>query len=183
MASYAEDHASYAEEQRNRARDHASSSRLDRNDPLLASFFETGATTDSPVAVPALFANLAQALQNHDEGVNNPLMARMIAQLLGEASAHESPQGVKQEFLDTLDRVPKSSLKVDDACPICATPYLDDKYPLVVSLKCRHRFDLECITPWLKLHTTCPMCRADVQTRRLEVTEVDSEEEYDDTYG
>ena len=86
-------------------------------------------------------------------------------------------------FLDTLDRVPKTSLKDDDACPICASAYLDDKYPLVVSLRCQHKFDLECITPWLKLHTTCPMCRAEVQKARVEPVKDDSEEEYDDTYG
>lgn len=180
MTSYADDHATYAEELRERRqRQESSSSRLDRHDPLLASFF----STDDMATVPAprLFTDLAQALQNI-EGGSNPAMAQMIDQLLREASSNEATNGVDQEFLDTLDRVPKSTLKQDDSCSICATPYLDDAYPLVISLKCHHQFDLECITPWLKLHTSCPMCRADVRSRKLEVLE-DSEEEYDDTYG
>lgn len=73
-------------------------------------------------------------------------------------------EGVSQEFLDTLDRVPKKSLKKDDACPICAEKFLDDQYPLVVELQCHHthRYDLDCVAPWLQLKGTCPMCRQDL---------------------
>ncbi|ROW13534.1 hypothetical protein VPNG_04479 [Cytospora leucostoma] len=74
-------------------------------------------------------------------------------------------EGVSQEFLDVLDRVPKKNLKPDDACPICAEKFLDDKYPLVVELQCHHshRFDLDCVGPWLQLKGTCPMCRTDLK--------------------
>lgn len=179
MASYADDHASYAQEQDRHEAEPQSTSRLDRNDPLLASFFTSDRLTEPS---SAMFTNLAQALQNYDPN-SNPVVVRMIEQLQSEAFSHEGSAGVGQEFLDTLDRIPKNSLTLEDSCAICATPYLEDKYPLVVQLKCRHSFDMECITPWLKLHTTCPMCRAEVQkARQIEVPE-DSEEEYDDTYG
>lgn len=73
-------------------------------------------------------------------------------------------EGVSQEFLDMLDRVPKKQLKKEDACPICAEKFLDDPYPLVVELQCHHthRFDLDCVAPWLQLKGTCPMCRQDL---------------------
>lgn len=73
-------------------------------------------------------------------------------------------EGVSQEFLDTLERVPKKQLKQEDACPICAEKFLDDQYPLVVELQCHstHRFDLDCVAPWLQLKGTCPMCRQDL---------------------
>lgn len=73
-------------------------------------------------------------------------------------------EGVSQEFLDTLDRVPKKQLKKEDACPICAEKFLDDPYPLVVELQCHHthRYDLDCVAPWLQLKGTCPMCRQDL---------------------
>lgn len=178
MASYADDHATYAEEHSG-ATSGETTSRLSRNDPLLASFFSS-----APLNAPAssMFQDLAQALQNRDPS-SNPLMARMVEQLLSEASSGQNSPGVDQNFLDSLDRVPKKSLSADDSCAICATPYLDDKYPLVVNLKCKHSFDLECITPWLKLHTTCPMCRAEVQKPRQPIIVDDSEEEYDDCYG
>lgn len=74
-------------------------------------------------------------------------------------------EGVSQEFLDALDRVPKKGLRPDDACPICAEKFLDDPYPLVVQLQCHHshRFDLDCVGPWLQLKGTCPMCRTDLK--------------------
>ena len=72
-------------------------------------------------------------------------------------------EGVSQEFLDVLERVPKKNLKLDNACPICAEKFLDDQYPLTVELKCHHshKFDLECVGPWLQLKGTCPICRTD----------------------
>lgn len=98
----------------------------------------------------------------------------------GEAA---KPKGLGQEYLDTLDRVPKKQLKESDSCAICSTPYLEDDHPLVVRLPCnrKHHFDLECIAPWLKLNATCPMCRKDLAAKT--VIEPDSEDEFDDTYG
>ncbi|KAF3761524.1 hypothetical protein M406DRAFT_29349, partial [Cryphonectria parasitica EP155] len=74
-------------------------------------------------------------------------------------------EGVSQEFLDILERVPKKSLRPDDACPICAEKFLDDQYPLVVELQCHHshKFDLDCVGPWLQIKGTCPMCRTDLK--------------------
>jgi hypothetical protein len=88
--------------------------------------------------------------------------------------------GVSQEFVDSLDRVPRKTLKKEDTCPICAEAYLDDKYCLVVELPCHHshRFDLECVGPWLRSKGTCPLCRKELEKKR-EVVKEDSEEEED----
>ncbi|KAK4034426.1 hypothetical protein C8A01DRAFT_49184 [Parachaetomium inaequale] len=94
-------------------------------------------------------------------------------------------EGVSQEVLDGLDRVPRKALKADDTCPICAEKYLDDQYCLVVELPCHgsHRFDLECVGPWLRGKGTCPMCRKEVGKRREVVVEKEEEEEEDDMDG
>ncbi len=44
---------------------------------------------------------------------------------------------------------------------------MKDPYPLVVRLPCHksHMFDLECIGPWLRLHSTCPLDRKDLFSR------------------
>ena len=98
-------------------------------------------------------------------------------------STSDTPnQGLPPSFLDTLDRVDKKSLKNDDICPICATPYLEDQYPLVVKLRCGHKFDLECIGIWFKQHSSCPMCRQGVEKRKPVVIP-DDEEEYDDNFS
>lgn len=89
-----------------------------------------------------------------------------------------------------LERVPRKLLKKDDSCPICSSPFLDDKYPLVVRLPCHkdHMFDLECIQPWLKLNTTCPLDRIDLEKKKEPQASKpadDSEDEDDGTlmYG
>lgn len=63
-----------------------------------------------------------------------------------------------------------------------------DKYPLVVELPCHkdHRFDLDCIRPWLKLNPTCPLDRK-VLLKKKEPPPTqpqdDEEGEYDDMYA
>lgn len=93
-------------------------------------------------------------------------------------------QGVSQEYLDALDRVPRKQLKKDETCPICAERYLDDPYCLAVELPCHHshRFDLECVAPWLQSKGTCPLCRKDL-TKKKEVVVPDDDEEDGDQDG
>lgn len=119
---------------------------------------------------------------------HNELMERLVEQLM--ASADHPPtevQGVPDEFITALERIPKTKLKKEDECPICGNLFLDDKFPLVVELPCggRHTFDLECIEPWLKLNPTCPMDREVVWKKKEKpVKKVeDEEEEYDDMFG
>ena len=117
-----------------------------------------------------------------NEGHSNFLEA-MISDLHLGADKADEIKGVSQDFIDGLDRVPKKLLKKTDICPICAEPFLDDKYPLVVQLPCHpsHKFDLECIAPWLKLQGTCPLDRKELEKKKKIVVPVDEEEEdYDD---
>ncbi|PGH13324.1 hypothetical protein AJ79_03741 [Helicocarpus griseus UAMH5409] len=149
-----------------------------------------------PGDISAAYRSLAEALNvmrhetgehgfpvhdGRDEGLGNAatedatggagLLSNMISILLREAE--EPPrevEGVKEEFCDALDRVPTSSLKPTQACPICSNPFLDDPYPLVVRLPCHtsHLFDLECIRPWLRLRGTCPLDRTDFGKKERE---------------
>jgi len=142
----------------------------------------SGVHTDTHAA--DAFRSLARAL---GEMGDSPLLLNLQQILLGEASAGEKVDGVPDGFLDTLERVPKTKLKVGDLCAICNSPFLDDPYPLVVRLPCHtaHIFDLECIAPWLKLHTTCPLDRKELVKRQSSPLpqEEDEEEGWDDTYG
>lgn len=109
------------------------------------------------------FSTLAQ---DAPDATNRDLLRTLFEAL--EADVLNPPRevdGVSQEFLDTLERVPKKALRPDDACPICAEKFLDDPYPLVVELQCHHshRFDLDCVGPWLQIKGTCPMCRTDLK--------------------
>jgi hypothetical protein len=47
-----------------------------------------------------------------------------------------------------------------------------------------HIFDLECITPWLKLNPTCPLDRQVLLKKKVAPVVVDDDEEdYDDMYS
>ncbi|PWW72595.1 hypothetical protein C7212DRAFT_359916 [Tuber magnatum] len=143
-------------------------------------------TTLNESTTSNLFTILATAYQSNTNSNPTPTLSLIVTQLLSSATSHEPVDGVPNEFLDTLDRVPKSKLKAEDECPICGERFLDDEFPLVVRLGCRgkHVFDLECIAPWLKIRSTCPMDREGLVKRR-EVVVVDEaeEEEFDENYG
>ncbi|KAF2739704.1 hypothetical protein EJ04DRAFT_531570 [Polyplosphaeria fusca] len=178
--------------------------------PDLSTFFSTLELVDTsepgthhnanavpqPENMAAAFRLLANAFEMmrgpaadaHDHaGGEGDLLADMIEVL--RQSADDPPtelKGVPNSFLDELERVPKKSLKKTDTCPICVNPFLDDPYPLVVQLPCHrdHRFDLDCIAPWLKLNSTCPLDRKELMKKKKPPPPPqDDEEEYDDMYA
>ena len=66
-----------------------------------------------------------------------------------------------------------------------------DPHPLVVRLPCHpsHKFDLECIEPWLKLQATCPLDRKQLVKKKPVVPpeqiekEAEEDGEWDDMYA
>lgn len=122
------------------------------------------------------------------EASNEALLTRLVEDM--ESMIADPPskvEGVPQSYLDELERVPKKALKKADSCPICAERFLDDEYPLVVELPCHptHRFDLDCVGPWLRLNGTCPLDRKDLLKKKPVVKNDDDEEEeeYDSLYA
>lgn len=110
--------------------------------------------------------------------IQNSMIETLMA---GAQNPPREIKGVPQSFLDGLERVPKKVLKKDMDCPICGQPFLEDQYPLVVRLPCdpKHMFDLECIAPWLKLQTTCPLDRKELLKKKDPPPKPDDEEEED----
>lgn len=149
-------------------------------------------TPDQVAATFRLLANAYQIVEQEHRGAagggEEALVHTMIEILMRNADDPPTEvKGVPDSFIDELERVPKTQLKPSDNCPICNNPFLEDEYPLVVELPCHkdHRFDLECIRPWLKLNPTCPLDRKDLLKKKEPPAPPtqDEEEEYDDMYA
>ncbi|KAF2860567.1 hypothetical protein K470DRAFT_270615 [Piedraia hortae CBS 480.64] len=171
-----------------------------RRRPDLTTFFSTLTRVDTsgshapqnphslpfPEDISAVFRNLAEAfvLMNQNEPENNLLQPLIDSLLASAADPPAKVDGVSDEFLAQLERVPKKSLTQDMVCPICSTAFLDDPHPLVVRLPCHkdHIFDLECIQPWLKLNPTCPVDRKKMIKEQAAPVE-DDDEEYDEMFA
>jgi hypothetical protein len=145
--------------------------------------------TPNPVDLAALFRLLQDQLgtlaTTAPTEANRELLRSLFESLEDDiANPPTEIPGVSQEYLDSLDRVSRKTLKKDETCPICAEKYLDDQYCLVVELPCHHshRFDLECVGPWLRSKGTCPLCRKDL-TKKKEIPVVQDDEEEDDADG
>ena len=90
-----------------------------------------------PRDIAAAYRNLANAFEmmrgddptevsrdSHDD-----LLGRLVASLMESAEHPPSEvQGVSDEFIEQLERVPKKSLKADMSCPICSNPFLEGIY-------------------------------------------------------
>ncbi|KAK0383616.1 hypothetical protein NLU13_9527 [Sarocladium strictum] len=142
--------------------------------------------TPTPVDTAALFRLLQDQLQTlhatSPDANNRGFLEDLILSL--DADIHDPPariQGVSQEFVDSLDRVDRKRLRKDDDCAICKVPYLEDEYCLVVELPCKgaHRYDLECVGPWLRSKGTCPMCRQEMGKKKAVPVVEDDDEESD----
>lgn len=118
-----------------------------RRRPDLSTFFTTLDLVDTtgsrqpqnahalplPRDISAAFRNLANAFSMMQSGSSTPyeqghndLLEQLVESLM--QSAEHPPtevQGVSDEFIEQLERVPKKALKQDQSCPICSNPFLE----------------------------------------------------------
>lgn len=87
-----------------------------------------------PRDISAAFRNLANAFEmmrggepvDSSAGVHDDLLGQLVASLIDSAEHPPAEvEGVSDEFIEQLERVPKKSLKADMSCPICANPFLE----------------------------------------------------------
>jgi Ring finger domain len=57
--------------------------------------------------------------------------------------------------------LPRMALKTEGLCSICMEPHVKGEF--IVESQCKHIFHDHCMSEWLKIKQTCPMCRAYVK--------------------
>jgi hypothetical protein len=71
-----------------------------------------------------------------------------------------SPEAVNRVLVDVQYQRPAGQDE-PDACAICLVDYDTDERIKRIT-RCNHRFHGECITPWITVNNTCPLCRSRV---------------------
>ncbi|KAJ6433074.1 hypothetical protein OIU84_020161 [Salix udensis] len=93
---------------------------------------------------------------------------------LDEATLNTYPQLLYSEAKEKLQSGDGSAGA--SCCSICLADYKDSDL-LRLLPDCDHLFHAHCIDPWLKLHTSCPICRnSPIRTPSNIVTETASRE-------
>ncbi|GLT90770.1 hypothetical protein SLE2022_086880 [Rubroshorea leprosula] len=79
-------------------------------------------------------------------GLNGPTIESYPRTLLGESRRLPNPN--------------------DNTCPICLSEY-QPKEALRTIPDCKHYFHADCIDEWLRMNTTCPLCRNSPESRSI----------------
>ncbi|XP_066363934.1 RING-H2 finger protein ATL65-like [Miscanthus floridulus] len=67
-------------------------------------------------------------------------------------------------------------------CAVCIVELRDGDSARLLP-RCGHRFHADCVAAWLRLHATCPLCRASVVAPRASATDESSRDAKDDGGG
>ncbi|KAK1697101.1 hypothetical protein QYE76_013798 [Lolium multiflorum] len=107
------------------------------------------------------------------------------------SSADSSPATSRRgsRRLTDPDQLPVSvydSSSDDDAaaggkaeCAVCIVEFRDGELVRLLP-RCGHRFHAACVDAWLRLHSTCPLCRADVVAPAPAAAEAKNDDPKDD---
>ncbi|KAK7311653.1 hypothetical protein RJT34_09926 [Clitoria ternatea] len=84
-----------------------------------------------------------------------------------QRGTQEEPRGLNPELIKTFPTLLYSTAKhlmletTTLACAVCLDEYHDNDNLRFIP-KCNHVFHLDCIDTWLDSHSTCPVCRANL---------------------
>ncbi|KAL7269866.1 hypothetical protein RUND412_007450 [Rhizina undulata] len=85
-------------------------------------------------------------------------LARVISQLM-EQNQGNAPPPAQRETIDSLPKIKVTEAMARDGgeCAVCKEELLIEEE--VAQLPCNHVYHFECVSKWLEVHDTCPICR------------------------
>ncbi|XP_058096120.1 RING-H2 finger protein ATL67-like isoform X2 [Magnolia sinica] len=99
---------------------------------------------------------------NPNPNPNGVILPRII--FVAEDDDDDAITGLDASVISSYPKFPFSSkdrscgVGGDSVCPICLCDYRDGEM-LRMLPDCRHLFHLSCVDAWLRLNTSCPVCR------------------------
>ncbi|CAL0302858.1 unnamed protein product [Lupinus luteus] len=100
---------------------------------------------------------------NHEDGVNNELV-----------QVSSSSSGLDETLIKsiTVCKYKKNSVLVDGSdCSVCLSEFVENE-SLRLLPKCNHAFHIPCIDPWLKSHSSCPLCRSNIDPNQRDCNSI-----------
>ncbi|KAJ4802101.1 RING-H2 finger protein-like protein [Rhynchospora pubera] len=84
-------------------------------------------------------------------------------QLVFSVRAEPSPNRLDQTVIDSIPviELPLHGQDTTETCAVCISEFAHGEKVRVLP-ECGHRFHLDCIDMWFGSHSTCPLCRSDV---------------------
>ncbi|XP_038221901.1 E3 ubiquitin-protein ligase Iruka isoform X2 [Zerene cesonia] len=88
----------------------------------------------------------------------------VVTQLLGQLE-HSGPPPMPRDILNSIpnETVTEQQAEANISCSVCWENFQLGE--TISRLECEHIFHSSCITPWLQLHATCPICRRSLLPR------------------
>ena len=135
-------------------------------------------TTQSPILIiggedtnqiqnqlPQDLLNLFGGLLNStstSEGQENDFFMRFIEEFLRNDPNRHGPPPASEDAISKLKEKTFEKDKGSVTCAICLEDYGINE--LLLEMHCSHDFHKLCVTDWLKLHNTCPICRKNIES-------------------
>jgi hypothetical protein len=117
-----------------------------------------------------LFNNISSYAQQFEQQQMQAAMAASLRESQRPSPTHEETQGGGPPPTEksVLAQLHETCLDMDDLangnenCTVCfERQHVGD---LAIKLKCGHCFHKGCVWPWLEKHSTCPVCRLELNT-------------------
>jgi hypothetical protein len=91
-----------------------------------------------------------------------------LAQQIAARNATKSAKGLSKSSIKSIPERKYEPREEKDDCSICCTELEEDDN--VKDFKCKHEFHAKCISDWLSINSTCPLCKCDLSVNVPEET-------------